>query len=150
MKDSERLLTLTRIIQKGKTQKGFWPQPESLRKERPTKERLKKTFKTNWNHSERNHSEGNHSERKDSERKDSERKHSEKNDIYTSRRQYFKCFGIQSFRGRALTDLTVLKKLPPSQPSWPRAAGNKHIFISLGACTDEIFLTRYSYFSDQI
>jgi hypothetical protein len=45
----------------------------------------------------------------------------------TSPRQYFKCFGLQSFRGRAPTDLTVLKKMPPSQPSWPRAAGNKHI-----------------------
>jgi hypothetical protein len=51
----------------GKTQKDFWPQPESLRKERLGKERLRserlgKTLDPNRN-----------SERKDSERKDSER-----------------------------------------------------------------------------
>jgi hypothetical protein len=51
--------------------------------------------------------------------------------LNSSPRQYFKSFGLQSFRGRAPTDLTVLKKLPPSQPSWPRAGGNKHIFGGL-------------------
>jgi hypothetical protein len=47
---------------------------------------------------------------------------------YTSPRQYLKCFGLQSLRGRTQIDLTVLKKLPPSRPSWPRAGNNKHIF----------------------
>jgi hypothetical protein len=45
------------------TQKDFWLQLESLRKERIRKERLRKTSIPNQNHSERNHS-----ERKDSER----------------------------------------------------------------------------------
>jgi hypothetical protein len=68
-------------------------------------------------------------------------------DTYTSPRQYFKCFGFRSIRGRALTDLTVLKKLPPSQPSWPRAAGNKHIFG--GLCRRNLFNKRL-VFCDQI
>jgi hypothetical protein len=50
---------------------------------------------------------------------------------YTSPRQFLKCFGLQALRGRAQIDLTVLKKMPPSRPSWPRADGNKHIFEGL-------------------
>jgi hypothetical protein len=49
----------------------------------------------------------------------------------------------QVFRGRAPTDLTVLKKLPHSQPSWPRRAVTS---ISLGACADKISPTRDCFF----
>ena len=66
---------------------------------------------------------------------------------YSSPRQYFKCLGLQSFRGRAPTDLTVLKKLPPSQPSWPRAGGNKHIFG--GLCRRNLS-NKGLFFCDQI
>jgi hypothetical protein len=50
---------------------------------------------------------------------------------YSFPRQYLKCFGLQSMRGRAQPDLTLLKKLPPSRPSWIEAGGNKHILEPL-------------------